>query len=86
MGYMVSDPKTTISVNFFLSYRSDAGQRPTAASSAEVAEEDAAPHVNDDLTVLLETTQLFHNRHNDDDDVARSVRFCRHISHSRGCR
>ena len=86
MGYMVSDPKTTISVNIFLSYRSDAGQRPTAASSAKVAEEDAPHHVNDDLTIL-KPTKLFHIHHDDDDDsVVSSVRFCRHISHSRGCR
>ena len=75
----------TLSVNIFLSYRNDAGQRPTAASSAKVAEKDATSNVKD--LNILEPTQLFHNRHNDDDDdVARSVRFCRHISHSRGCR
>ena len=76
--------KTTISVNIFLSYRNDAGQRPTAASSAKVAEEDATPHVKD--LNILEPTKLFHNRHNDDDDVASSVRFRSNIGHSRGCR
>ena len=85
MGYMVSDPKTTISVNIFLSYRSDAGQRPTAASSAKVAEKDATPHVKD--LNILDPKQLFHNCHNDDDDVARSVRFRRRLlRHSRGRR
>ena len=76
--------------NFFLFSRSDAGQRPTAASSAEVAEEGAVCHINDlnNLEGLSrrQPTQLFLRR-NDDDDVARNVRFHRrHAGHSRGRR
>ena len=80
--------------NFFLFSRSDAGQRPTAASSAEVAEE-VVRYINDlNLESLSQRQPTQHSRRHDDDDgdddndeVARSVRFHRRRSgHSRGRR
>ena len=64
-----------------LPFRSDAGQRATAASSAEVAE-DAVSQTND-LNPERLRTQHSRRRHDDADDVARGVRFRRRAGHSR---
>ena len=76
----------SMSFFFYLPFRSDAGQRATAASSAEVAE-DAVSQTND-LNPERHRTQHSRRRrsHDDDDDgddVARGVRLRHRAGHSR---